>query len=531
MTLTRHHFAAPAFLLIALSTAALGFVSPAGAATPPPPCSDSTTACGLGGAPTGVACTYNLGAGFSIDCQGLWNVWSYMSDITFNIPDGSGNAWSIELDLTSSAGYTYATGTGAIHAYWSTDTAAHCSPGELMSTCAADQPTPWTASATDCPNDASSGYWLFSPSSPGGGNACAGDPNDHNYGSTGAHSTFCGDNVIDYGVTTSCTNSSVTWSSSSTPLPPTVPCTLDELIGPDHLDTPQDAQYSGILTPGSVKVLAVPKYDPAFSTTPPNYLSGVEVDGVALWGFEGTVDNSGAWALDVALQNETNTGSVELYCQDSTGVWYDIGLITSTSELHTPPPATSVGNCIDQADWSFNIGNDFKSMFNVAGCFIEYLFVPSSGAFNTTGFLTGVADKVPFSYVTDGFTGIGNLVSSMSSSISAGACDPPHISLFNDNTGLLHGIHGLDFTFPMPGDVCSVSGIANTQAGELWGFRTFMRDVEALGIWTGCLYLAWRMMPWSRQGDGIAIISQFGGLSDHFMENGYEVRQTNEGSD
>ena len=114
--------------------------------------------------------------------------------------------------------------------------------------------------------------------------------------------------------------------------------------------------------------------------------------------------------------------------------------------------------------------------------------------------------------------------------LGTSACDTPTIDPWAGKTGTFAALSSLSFQIPGPStDGCSMASA--TYVGDMSSWITFLIDFMTFGVWMAAAAILWKMMPWHRPGDGIEIVEQFGGLSDHYMENGVEVYQTNEGSD
>jgi hypothetical protein len=209
--------------------------------------------------------------------------------------------------------------------------------------------------------------------------------------------------------------------------------------------------------------------------------------------------------------------------------------------IPTGPPSTfdvclssnSIG--IAPSSWVPGILNGLK-------CVLNWIFIPSYQDANgvnhvgvdTSSFTADLSKRIPISYITDAYNATNTIITAVNNSVTSGQCSPPTLDPFGRANGYLAQLVGkINFTIPVPGDICggSTTLTANYTTGEVYGYRTWLRLTEALGIWLATVATIWRMLPWARRNDGIQILDQFGGLSDHIMENGVEVFQTNEGSD
>ena len=190
------------------------------------------------------------------------------------------------------------------------------------------------------------------------------------------------------------------------------------------------------------------------------------------------------------------------------------------------------GQCFASAGWSLdNPVSWVTGALHDGQCILEWLFIPANNA--AAGLTSSITGHVPFMWVADTVDAVNTLLGGVTTGISAGGCDAPRIGF--PKASLAHTGAGTSFgvTLPTPSSLgcagASTLGGASG-AGDLFGFRTLVRDVLALGLWLGVLLLAWRMTPWSRPGDGMEVFAAGGTIEGRDI-NGTEVFQTNEGSD
>jgi hypothetical protein len=112
-------------------------------------------------------------------------------------------------------------------------------------------------------------------------------------------------------------------------------------------------------------------------------------------------------------------------------------------------------------------------------------------------------------WVLDSIAAANTIVGGVNTGIADGACDAPAITPPFHN--LPHVGIASDPTYQLPapsGLGCTVNGGSSGQtAGNLFGFRTVVRDVLSLILWLGVFLIGWRMMPWSRRGDGAEVVA------------------------
>lgn len=226
----------------------------------------------------------------------------------------------------------------------------------------------------------------------------------------------------------------------------------------------------------------------------------------------------------------------------TTGTWVDWGLLSSfeATQGYTPPangPA-GIGACLDATGFSW----DHPSTWVIGGlkdaaCVAKWAFEPTmcndaitASCVNYTSTLSDLNTRIPTAYISQTVSAMTTMYTGVNAAMSDGACAAPNIDPWHSVTGPLASLSNFHFQLPAPADL-GCTGPNDATVGELFGYRTFLLDLFTFGIWMSTAAILWRMTPWHRAGDGIEIVEQFGGLSDHFMENGVEVRQTNEGSD
>ncbi len=115
-----------------------------------------------------------------------------------------------------------------------------------------------------------------------------------------------------------------------------------------------------------------------------------------------------------------------------------------------------------------------------------------------------IQNRVPIVYLTDSADAVSSFVSAWNTGVGTSACDAPSFSPFSDETtGVLSQSHVKDWTFrlPAPSDVGCTADSYDSTAGNLFGYRSFLRDLEELALLMGFVAFMWKMMPWSRRGD------------------------------
>lgn len=261
--------------------------------------------------------------------------------------------------------------------------------------------------------------------------------------------------------------------------------------------------------------------------------------------------------MTVPIKNGSSVNPI-FWCYKTTlsgGSWVDWGNYTADGvnpsggacNTFCPPAASSgstdnsgsggngfsLSECYANAatTFSWNIiadALDFaKGTLALTNCLLQYLFIPGSINFATES--GNLQERIPFVYVTDAVNAVQTLNSGLSSAIATGACSPPTISPFSEeSTGILSRLNWT-ISMPAPTDLGCTNNVENADAGNLFGARDFIRTVLTIGIWASTAGIIWKMLPWARPGDPVDIISAFAAPGDG--GNLIPTFQTNEGSD
>ncbi|MCU1362390.1 MAG: hypothetical protein JWM55_218 [Acidimicrobiaceae bacterium] len=231
----------------------------------------------------------------------------------------------------------------------------------------------------------------------------------------------------------------------------------------------------------------------------------------------------------------------------SGGTWVDWGLVSSYEAVEGsqgvvfPGGPPGVGQCFDLSGFDlYSPATWVSGALHTFTCIMQWAFQPTmcgsiigttlitSGCVDFGAFQSALSSATPFGYVaqvTDAFTSFTGGLSTSSS-----GCGPTIAPFSSITSGPLHGLHAFSVRLPAPSSL-GCGGADDSTIGNLWGYRSWVLALFTFSIWMTAAVMLWRMAPWHRSGDGIEIVKQFGGLSDHIMENGAEVYQTNEGSD
>jgi hypothetical protein len=172
--------------------------------------------------------------------------------------------------------------------------------------------------------------------------------------------------------------------------------------------------------------------------------------------------------------------------------------------------ATGISTCLSSSGIGLNPSSWVPAAGHIGSCILQVLFVPSGTS--ASPLFQAITTKQPFSDIADALSAGTTLVSAVNNSITAGACSPPTIDPFSRSQGYLGTLTGkLNFALPVPADVCGGHLPAyDTNVGEIFGYRNWLRAIEALGIWAATIGILWRMLPWARGNDGVEVITAIG---------------------
>lgn len=414
---------------------------------------------------TGPNCTVNVNntfTQFSALCTDLSNSTStstqypYGLNVELTLPDPASSSTQIYLDfyLDDGNGNLYALGGPTSELYWNSNEALQCSANESAQACAAagSSPVPGytmtpTASSncTSETNVGSNPYYLFPPGTGGQGVTCVPTPLNgfnvgHNVTPTGCVTTANTQTAQPY----QC-DEAIPVELSTTTVTSSQPCTVQNFTGPASPTSPTDAHYSATMSAGSTTLLAVPNTSPNFATLPPSWNTYTGVNGNTRSGFSAPIASDGTSQLEIDMSTATSFGTIELYCQASSGAWSDLGTIASIIASETTANPTSGTDCYSTLSWGWNPGTDVLSGFKALGCVAQSLFVPTSSAltaltnqfgFTSSGGGSGCSATAPTTsstgsisqWVGAGFTlistGPGCAFQTMQSDANAGQTSP-----------------------------------------------------------------------------------------------------------
>ena len=313
---------------------------------------------------------------------------------------------------------------------------------------------------------------------------------------------------------------SITYTGGTT-TPNDGPCTLNGFQG-DGSSTPATANQSSTYTfdwSGPTQYIAV---DPGVGDTPTQTFQG------QTFGTNAEFANTATTGSPTGISVTFNKGELidpALWCYDA-GTWYSWGYAESAATVSatclqaaacTPVPASEV--CVNQAATGISLYNPLSWVgagWDIGVCELQVLFVPTSAAW--TPFTNDVSSRPPYTWIADAFSGVSTLTAGMTSGLSSGVCSAPSISPFSNSgsgssTPLLHvgsGFSSFTITLPAP-SALGCTGTDDTTVGNLFGFRSALRAIMLLGVLLLALALGWRMMPWSKDGDGFHIVESAGG--------------------
>ena len=236
--------------------------------------------------------------------------------------------------------------------------------------------------------------------------------------------------------------------------------------------------------------------------------------------------------VDVAVKF-TNTGEFDpnFYCigGGATSWWGDGSTIASGGVGGTPSSSTStLDACYAAAGWDlYNPITWVLGALHDGYCIAVYLVDPPASQLTASAWDSPFTQHVPGLWVADAVDAADTVIGGVNTGIASGACSAPTIN--PDLGSLYRGGSALQFKMPEP-QSCG-SGAEPTQeeeVGSLFGWRGAFRDFLVFGVWLSVFVVCWRMMPFSRPGDGVDTVAGWG-----LNESGDQIATfwTNEPSD
>lgn len=160
-------------------------------------------------------------------------------------------------------------------------------------------------------------------------------------------------------------------------------------------------------------------------------------------------------------------------------------------EVGTAGCAVDLSVCLDSTGLGLNPVTWVPGLVSDMGCLLSWAFLPLS--ISTTSLADPIIGAFPFNWLNDGMDGVSTLLSGFNDAASQSACDAPSFGTgpFSVSGRTL----SVGATLPAPASL-GCSGDQAASAGELFGYRSNIRNIFVLITWLGALALVWRMMPW-----------------------------------
>jgi hypothetical protein len=245
------------------------------------------------------------------------------------------------------------------------------------------------------------------------------------------------------------------------------------------------------------------------------------------------------------IPTATGQWSMGLYCESGGQVFVlggtgpsaggsGAGAGCSGGQTSTPVGcSTDLSACLHGAGAGLSLTNPASWVgagLDGMGCVLQWAFVP--GSLNTGGFTAPITGHAPYTYIADGVSAVNTFLGSINGSLAGNVCDAPVIDV---NFGTLSHVGSpghLHLGLPAPQSLGCTDAAASYASsghgvGDLFGFRTLVRDVLAFGVWATAALVGWRMSPWSKPGDGVEMVAGAGLNNDGDYVDTF---WTNEGS-
>lgn len=324
-------------------------------------------------------------------------------------------------------------------------------------------------------------------------------------------------------------------------------CTLNNITG-TAADVEGDHEYTlnWANTNQSEVVFEYDQYVSPPSTEPSNYSDATTIDGktfnIAFYKTT-TGDTTNFENNTTGFSANGHAQSAEIWCYSTSATtWVDVGdlstfLTEGSGPTNNPSNGSAIIDCSNFPGISlgFDIGTDIGNAVQWIACSAEWLFIPTSW----NAIKPDLTGKPPFLWVTDLTNSVTTMYNGLTNGLSSNNCTAPSWHPFNAlSTGIfaIPSVHNFTIALPSPTDAGCAATYVNENAGELFGYRTWLRDLELFGITLAFLATIWRLLPWSHNSDAqiidsYAAIGEFRGLNIDDWPNSTHVFQTNEGSD
>jgi hypothetical protein len=323
------------------------------------------------------------------------------------------------------------------------------------------------------------------------------------------------------------------YSSGSGQAPSSLPCILKSLSGPQYFKGGIDQAYTFTFyapapVPSTTQVAIISPTDPTFSTAPPDYHPTYTVNAVTknYVFLDSSVSNVVVIDIDATTAPSTwYPTTAEAWCYDG-----------PTGIINNPTPGTQASNGSGIIDCSqfpalslgWSIGTDLGNIAHWGVCAVQWLVVPTSWS----AIMPNLTGKPPFVWVADMTGSVATMYTGLTSGLTSNKCDAPKVQPFHTfTTGIFYTnstIHNFTVQLPAPTSVGCTSSFSNDNAGEIFGARVWLRDIELFGLLFAFIATVWRLLPWSDNADA-DIIDAFGAV--HTNWKGTATFYVKEGSD
>ena len=276
------------------------------------------------------------------------------------------------------------------------------------------------------------------------------------------------------------------------------------------------------------------------NTAPPTYtLFGKTFTGDEASGTGVTADTNAGSNIPVPAtismvfpQGETINPHLWCHYGGTGGTWVDLGQFSTYTSLPgsqnsgtgtiTPPEATALSACLSAGNWSlWNPGSWIPGGLKDAECILKFLFVPSicpsNGATCVSLDTTALTTKAPLSYISDATAALSTIANGFTNAAATSACAAPTFTPFaNETSGLFAKFRTWTVALPAPTELgCTNTGSLGTDAGNLFGYRPWIRALILFGMTLGFIALLWNMAPWSSgNGGGPDVVEIIGKVGD-----------------
>lgn len=195
----------------------------------------------------------------------------------------------------------------------------------------------------------------------------------------------------------------------------------------------------------------------------------------------------------------------------------------------------ALGQCLSNAGAGLSLTNPATwvgALLDGIGCVLQWAFVPAS--ISGSALVSPITSHAPYTYVADGISAANTLIGGVNGGLAGNGCSAPTIAIPFSSLTHVGNVSSFSISAPAPASQgCSDPGAkyapTGKSVGDLFGYRTVIRDVLVLAVWVGALVAVWYMFPWAKGDSSVVWVAKGAGLN---LDGDYvDTYWTREGSD